>query len=278
MKVFIIDLALCNGCYNCQIACKDEHVGNDWAPYAKSQPLTGHFWCKVIEKERGSFPKVKVSYVPIFCSHCDNAPCISACRSNAIYKRPDGLVIIDPMKCKGCQDCIYTCPYDVIYFNEYLSIAQKCTGCAHLLDKGEREPRCVEACPTEALKFGEEDELKELAEKAGPLRPELKDTKPRVLYLNLHLLKPFITGAVYDPEADECIENAKVTLACDETGEKLETYTDIFGDFWFKGLKPSNTYKVKIEKEGYHPVEIKNIRVERDVNLGDIKMHKKLQL
>lgn len=35
MKVFVVDIAKCNGCYGCQIACKDEHVDNDWMPYAK---------------------------------------------------------------------------------------------------------------------------------------------------------------------------------------------------------------------------------------------------
>ena len=47
MKVFIFDLDRCNGCHNCQIACKDEHVDNDWSPIARPQPDTGQFWCKV---------------------------------------------------------------------------------------------------------------------------------------------------------------------------------------------------------------------------------------
>ena len=37
MKAFVIDVSICNGCYCCQIACKDEHAGNDWTPYAKPQ-------------------------------------------------------------------------------------------------------------------------------------------------------------------------------------------------------------------------------------------------
>ena len=53
MKVFVIDIAKCNGCYNCQIACKDEHVGNDWTPYAKPQPDTGQFWMKVTRYDPG---------------------------------------------------------------------------------------------------------------------------------------------------------------------------------------------------------------------------------
>jgi Fe-S-cluster-containing dehydrogenase component len=46
MKAFTIDESKCVGCYSCQISCKDEHCGNDWTPYAKPQPETGHFWVK----------------------------------------------------------------------------------------------------------------------------------------------------------------------------------------------------------------------------------------
>ena len=49
MKAFYIDLSVCNGCYCCQIACKDEHVANDWTPYAKPQPDTGQFWIGLTE-------------------------------------------------------------------------------------------------------------------------------------------------------------------------------------------------------------------------------------
>ena len=45
-KVMIIDITKCNGCYNCQVACKDEHVGNDWTPIAKPQPEIGQFWMR----------------------------------------------------------------------------------------------------------------------------------------------------------------------------------------------------------------------------------------
>jgi len=54
MKAFVIDVARCNGCYSCQIACKDEHVGNDWTPYTKPQPDTGQFWLKQNEFVRGT--------------------------------------------------------------------------------------------------------------------------------------------------------------------------------------------------------------------------------
>ena len=112
---------------------------------------------------RGTVPKVKITYHHSICQHCDEAPCINACKQQAIYKRDDGIEIIDPEKCAGRKDCIDACPYPgVIYFNDVLHIAQKCTFCAHLLDRGWKEPRCVEVCPNDALRFGEEDELKEL--------------------------------------------------------------------------------------------------------------------
>ena len=103
-KVFVIDLSICNGCYTCQFACKDEHCGNDWSPIAKSQPEIGQFWIKLTEEVCGTVPKVKVAYRPHMCMHCDNAACMSACPvDDAIYKREDGLVIIDSDKCTGMQ-------------------------------------------------------------------------------------------------------------------------------------------------------------------------------
>lgn len=269
MKALVIDYTKCNGCYNCQIACKDEHVGNDWPPYAKSQPDTGQFWMKVTDMVRGTVPKVRVTYLHDICQHCDEAPCIPACQQKAIYKRDDGVVIIDPEKCAGRRDCIDACPYlGVIYFNETLHIAQKCTFCAHLLDRGWKEPRCVEVCPTEALKFGEEEELKELISKAEVLHPEF-GAKPRVYYIGLP--KSFITGAVYDPKKDECIEDAKATLTDSKTGEKFTTTTDVFGDFWFENLK-AGTFSLKIEAAGFKAKTIGSINTEKDVNLGDIPL------
>src|SRR5271157_448420 len=105
MKTFMVDASICNGCYCCQIACKDEHVGNDWAPYAKPQPDTGQFWMKMNEKVRGTVPKVKMSYVATPCMHCSNAPCLESCMPGAIYRRNDGMVVIDPEKCTGCVKC-----------------------------------------------------------------------------------------------------------------------------------------------------------------------------
>jgi Fe-S-cluster-containing dehydrogenase component len=268
-KAFVIDVSICNGCYCCQIACKDEHVGNDWTPYAKPQPDTGQFWLKQNEFVRGTVPKVKMHYVPILCMHCDEAPCIPSCPiEGAIYKRDDGLVIIDPVKCTGCKNCVDACPYGTIYFNEDLNIAQKCTGCAHLLDNDWKEPRCVDACPTQALKFGTESELKDLIDKADIMKPEL-GAKPRVYYMNIP--KKFVAGTIYDPIEKEVIIGATCTLS--SNGTKLTATTDGFGDFWFEGLE-EGTYDLKIEAKGFTAKTIDSISTVKDVNLGDIPLAK----
>jgi Fe-S-cluster-containing dehydrogenase component len=272
--VMLIDLAICNGCHNCQIVCKDEHVGNDWTPIAKPQPDTGQFWHKVINMERGTFPKVMVTYHHSMCQHCEDAPCIEACPSRAIYRRSDGIVIIDPEKCRGNQLCIEACPYEnVIYFNDDLNIAQKCTMCAHLLDQGWTETRCTDACPTGALTLADEDDpaTKEKLKAAELLKPELK-TRPRVYYFNLP--KKWIAGAVYDPEADTCTEGATITAIDQTTGETVTTTSDNYGDFWLKNMK-EGSYTLLIEKEGYlsrtlGPVDI----TAADRNVGDIELRK----
>jgi Fe-S-cluster-containing dehydrogenase component len=270
MKTFIIDVDKCMFCIGCQLGCKDEHVGNDWTPYAKPQPVTGQFWTKVNRVVRGTIPKVKLAYYPVMCMHCDDAPCIEACPNGSISKRADGLVVIDPKKCQGHQLCIEACPYeDIIFFNTDLGIAQKCTGCSHLLDRGWpiKEPRCTDNCSTSAIVFGDESDFSaEIAQsealpptKAGAIMPNV-----RVHYLNLP--KKFIGGLVYDPATEEVIIGATCTLT--GGGETYTTETDAFGDFWFEDL-PVDTFSLVIESNGKTYTQ-DNISTENDVNLGDL--------
>jgi tetrathionate reductase subunit B len=268
MKTFIIDVAKCNGCHTCQVACKDEHAGNDWSPYAKPQPETGQFWMKLDQHVRGTVPKVKVAYRPHLCMHCDEAPCMDACPvDKAIYKRDDGLVIIDPVACTGCRNCVDACPYRTIYFNESLNIAQKCTGCAHLLDEGWREPRCADACPTGVIRFVDEEDARADIARGQTWKPELH-VNPRVHYLNLP--GRFIAGTLYDPKEKEVVIGASCVLT-DSHGTTLETTTDDFGDFWFEDLKEGR-FSLEINADG----KVKSFAAldtrEKDINLGDIPL------
>ena len=128
----------------------------------------------------------------------------------------------------------------------------------------------MDACPTGALKFGEEEDLKDLIAKAELLHPEAK-AGPRVYYIGMP--KRFVAGGVYDPEADECLEDATVTLK-DAAGKEVATaQTDSFGDFWFEGLEVG-VYSARVEKSGYLPREITDISTEKDINIGDLELSK----
>jgi tetrathionate reductase subunit B len=273
-KVLIIDITKCNGCHNCQIACKDEHVGNDWSPIARPQPMSGQFWTKVEDIVRGSVPKVRVAYLHTICRHCDDAPCIKACPNQAIYKRTDGIVIIDPGKCKGSRKCIQECPYEgSVYFNNELNIAQKCTFCAHLIDKGWNETRCSDVCPTGAYTFGEEAELRGQIAQAEQLEPE-SGAKPRVYYIGLP--KKFIGGTVFDPEADEVLIGADIKIINKSNGNFTSVKTDDFGDFWVDGLT-ADEYSIFINKAEYAQKKLEADTTAKDINLGDIPMQRKDQ-
>jgi Fe-S-cluster-containing dehydrogenase component len=265
MKAFLIDVSRCVGCHGCQIGCKDEHCGNQWLPYAESQPEVGQFWLKVDQQERGNVPHVRVSYIPRLCNHCENAPCIKAAKDDAVYRRDDGLVIIDPVKAKGQRQIVDSCPYHVIYWNDKLNLPQKCTGCAHLLDGDEpiHTPRCVDNCHVDVIKFGEEADLD--LEGTEVLHPEY-GTRPRVYYRGLP--KKFIAATVYDPDVEEIVEGAIVT-AKGQSGT-FTAATDSWGDFWLRDL-PEDDFTLTIEK-GAGKVEMQVSTKDKDQGLGDIAL------
>ena len=266
----IINLDKCCGCYNCFLACRDEHYGNDYPPISLAQPFEGHFWMRIIEEERGKYPKVKVSFIPKPCMHCENPPCARASVNGAVYERPDGIIIIDPEKSIGQEEILSHCPHRVIFWNKEKNIPQKCTLCAHLLDQGWKEPRCVEACPTGALLFGDiDDQMSEISKlwnmkKIETLHPEF-ELKPRVGYIGIP--KRFIAGTVLLKDRNECAESAKVTLT--GKGKKQTVRANNYGDFEFEGLKEAEEYTVKIEHTGYTRQSFK-VQTKRDVYLGEI--------
>ena len=270
----LIDVTKCSGCHNCFLACRDEYYGNDYSPYSAPQPLDGQFWMRVNEVERGAYPKPKVDYVPVPCLHCEDAPCIEAATGDAVYRRADGIVLIDPVKAKGQKRVVNSCPYRSVFWNAELELPQKCTLCAHRLDAGDKEPRCVEACPTGALVFGDLDDPKsDIAKLSRALKVEAYhpeySTEPLVKYVGLP--KRFITGEVVRRDVQgECAQGVKVTLL---EGDKLvlQTATDSYGDFEFDGLEKNKAYNVRIDLDGYASM-IYEVTTHSDVDLGPIML------
>ena len=251
----VIDITKCNACYSCFIACKDEYWDNDYPPYSAAQPRHGQFWIRIEKKEGGTYPHIRVSYMPIPCMQCDAAPCIKAAKNGAVYKRPDGIVIIDPKKAVGQRRIVDACPYGAIFWNEEKQLPQKCNFCVQRLEDGEM-PRCVQACPSKAMIFGDlddpESEVSKLvgSGKAEVFHPEY-NTKPRVYYIGLErVTKNFLAASVVFGDVDECAEKVKATLVNKKSGEEETALTDAYGVFEFTGLS-AGRYSLKLEYAGY---------------------------
>jgi molybdopterin-containing oxidoreductase family iron-sulfur binding subunit len=193
----VIDLNKCIACEACTVACKVQHTTPN-----------GVYWNKVVSAEQGEYPNVVRATIPMPCMHCDNAPCVKVCPTEASYKRPDGIVLIDYNKCIGCQYCIAVCPYgartfvDSIgsyfptgpsvwetlgYYQQQSGVVEKCTFCADRVDQGV-QPACVQTCPAAARYFGDledpESEVSKLVSSGNAIRllDEL-GTNPSVYYL-----------------------------------------------------------------------------------------------
>ncbi|MFC2060175.1 4Fe-4S dicluster domain-containing protein [Chloroflexota bacterium] len=179
----VFDLRRCIGCHTCVIACKMENS------------LEGYSWIKVLTSSGtladipvGKYPQLSLSWQPITCMHCQNPPCLEACpEEGVIYKRPDGIVLIDKEKCTGCQLCMPACPYGVIQFNPQENVAEKCTLCSHRLDRGS-EPFCAKECIWGAIHFGDigdsRSEVSQLvASRHGYIMEPEKGTQPSNYYL-----------------------------------------------------------------------------------------------
>ncbi|MBW1801388.1 MAG: carboxypeptidase regulatory-like domain-containing protein, partial [Deltaproteobacteria bacterium] len=210
---------------------------------------------------------------PTPCMHCDNAPCVKAAKDGAIYKRKDGIVIIDPEKAKGQKDLVDSCPYGAIWWNADKAVPQKCTFCAHLLEDGWDKPRCVQACPTGAMEvvYAEDAQMQKRVKAEGleVLQPGLK-AKPRVYYRNLYRYeKCFIAGSVALQDKDECAEGAKVTLS--KGGKALETVvTNNYGDFKVDNLEEkSGKYTLEVSYPKYKKQKV-SVDLKTSVNVGII--------
>lgn len=259
----IVDVAKCENCNNCYMTLLDEYVDNDFPKYSKPSPRHGHHWIKLDTHERGSGSLMDVAYLFSTCNQCDNPPCMKAAKNDAVYKRKDGIVMIDPEKSTGQKELVQACPYGHIWWNEELNLPQKWSLDAHLLDADWKEPRPVSVCATGSLKaiLASDETIKTLVKEEGleVLHPEF-GTEPRVWYKNLYrYTHEHITGSIAEIKdgVEDVVIDAKVVLMQDD--KELDSCTsDMFGDFIFDAIVPdSGDYQVCIfyeDKIVKHPV------------------------
>ncbi|MCL2110981.1 MAG: oxidoreductase [Clostridiales bacterium] len=268
----IFDVNKCIGCYTCMLACKDEHVGNEWLPYTDKQKKRDQKWILMGRRERGVVPRVDIAYRPTICNHCDDPPCAEAV-PGCVIKRSDGIVLLDPRKAVGNEDLVKACPFGAISWNDEANAAQKCTLCAHLLDDGWKEPRCVQSCSLRALMaiHMEDAEFEKLVVEKGLVSIAPEHVMPRVWYKNLHrFTENMIAGEIaYIEDGEEvCAENVEVLLTKD--GETVaSTYTSAYGEFYFDPVAPnSGDYEVKAELPGRGSVSHKLAMGDESIDIG----------
>ncbi|USD35693.1 MULTISPECIES: DMSO/selenate family reductase complex B subunit [Ferrimonas] len=155
---FYVDTSKCTGCKTCQISCKDRSDLPVGVNFRRVYEFGGGQWTR---KEDGTATQnVFAYYASISCNHCSEPVCTKACPTGAMHKRrSDGLVMVDPQVCIGCESCARACPYDAPQIDTAKGVMTKCDGCVERIELG-RKPVCVESCPMRALDFGTMDELR----------------------------------------------------------------------------------------------------------------------
>lgn len=217
----VIDLARCNGCQACEVACRAENnIAVGGAGAARENRTIS--WMKVVAEHEGEWPDVRVRFIPRPCMHCDRPPCTAVCPVSATSIDDEGIVGQIYPRCIGCRYCANACPYTAKSFNwrkpvhpkrtlpmlnpevsvRPVGVIEKCTFCHHRLQRARELARveerplreedyvvaCAESCPTGAIVFGDLDNPDHRVAKlvrnprAFRLLEEL-GTQPKVYYL-----------------------------------------------------------------------------------------------
>ena len=143
------DETRCIGCNACVIACRSVNQVPESVTrleIVRSKPI-------------GEYPNIKYQFYRHSCQHCDNAPCIDVCPTGASFiDSSTGIVDVNSDKCVGCLYCVAACPYRVRFVHPVKKSIDKCNFCRDTNLKAGRLPACVEACPRNALIFGNLDD------------------------------------------------------------------------------------------------------------------------
>jgi len=170
-KAILVDSSKCIGCRGCQVACKQWHELKAEpttfpafpGTYENPADLSERTWRKVkfVEIAAGN-GAARWHFLSDACKHCTDASCLAVCPTGALFRRPWGAVDLNQEVCNGCRYCAAACPFGVITFNQETGRANKCIMCPDRVEAG-LEPACVATCPTDALTFGDRDQLLERA-------------------------------------------------------------------------------------------------------------------
>jgi tetrathionate reductase subunit B len=200
----VVDLRKCVGCQACTVGCSIENQ----TPIGQFRTTVKQYEVSLIDGSKIT-KEIKSFMLPRLCNHCENPPCVAVCPVQATFQREDGIVMVDNSRCVACAYCVQACPYDARFINEETLTADKCTFCAHRLEKG-LLPACVETCVGGARVIGDLKDpsseinrlLTENKNDIKVLKPE-ENTLPHVFYIGMderftsHIqAKP----AIYDPK------------------------------------------------------------------------------
>jgi molybdopterin-containing oxidoreductase family iron-sulfur binding subunit len=216
----VVDLDRCIGCSACAVACYAE---NNLGIVGEQRVIEGRemAWLQ-IQRYEAEQHREKITFLPMLCQHCDDAPCESVCPVFAPHHSKEGINNQIYNRCIGTRFCSQDCPYKVRRFNWFVwqwpaplnlqlnpevtvrtkGVMEKCSFCiqrikdAHnraknedrkILD-GEIKPACLQTCPTGVFTFGnlmdkESEVRKKVADKRAYQVMGYLNTKPAVIYL-----------------------------------------------------------------------------------------------
>jgi formate dehydrogenase iron-sulfur subunit len=178
ISAFLTDTTVCIGCKACEVACKEwNHIPADGFTftgnsYDNTGSLGASTWRHVMFLEQpialgpqttGTEDPFRWLFLSDVCKHCENAGCLEACPTGAIVRTDVGSVFVQPDVCNGCGYCVVSCPFGVVDKNHEVGTAFKCTFCYDRQREG-LKPACAKACPTESIRFGEINDLRESAQ------------------------------------------------------------------------------------------------------------------
>jgi molybdopterin-containing oxidoreductase family iron-sulfur binding subunit len=217
-----VDVDACIGCQACAVACQAENnvpvVGKAEASYGRQL-----HWLRLERWAEGDPANPTNMFMPMFCQHCEIAPCEPVCPVFAAYRTEEGLNGQVYNRCVGTRYCGNNCPYHVRRFNWWnyetpapleiqlnpdvtvrqLGVMEKCTMCIQRIVAGKDRARdekravrdgdiltaCQQTCPTQAITFGNlKDESSAVSKQShAPRAYHVLDelgTKPGITYLS----------------------------------------------------------------------------------------------